>query len=191
MADFGVFPCLGEAGHGVHRSSIEVHRLRRRVRVHGRRTAILQRQAVQERPQALQAVQGEARHRRPQGSFRDPDYLFGVRHRDHGSVQAHPGQAGAMPFLFPETAGQASNGDGAYRNAELRSRSPLNPGGKPATLASEASCAQLRGQWKGAWAATLRLPELRRFMVPGKKLFLRDGRRHDFLLRARWAMSRR
>ena len=32
MADFGVSPCFREAGHGIHGSNSEVHRLRRRVR---------------------------------------------------------------------------------------------------------------------------------------------------------------
>ena len=133
-----------------------MHRLRRRVRIHGRRAGLLQRQTIQERPQALQAMQGEARQRRPQGTFGDPDNLFGVRRGDHGSVQAYAGQAGTLPLLLPEAAGQASTGAGAYFSAWLRSRSPLNPEGKPATRTRVASCAQWRWLWKSACPAILR-----------------------------------
>jgi hypothetical protein len=102
MADFKKFPFFGEAGHGFHRSHIEVYRLRRRVRIHGRRAGFLPRQAIQERSQALQAVQGEARERGRTGSFRDADRVFGVQDGDDGSVQADAGQTCAVPLVFPE-----------------------------------------------------------------------------------------
>ncbi len=37
--------------------------------------------------------------------FGNPDHLFGVRHGDHGSVQAYAGPARAVPLVFSE-AGQ-------------------------------------------------------------------------------------
>ena len=61
---------------------------------------ILPRQAVQERAQALQAVQGEARPRRLQSAPGDPDQLFASAARNNGSLQAHAGQAGVVPLLF-------------------------------------------------------------------------------------------
>ena len=42
-----------------------------------------------------------------QGPSRDSDELFGVRSGDHRAVQAHPGQARALPFLLPETAARS------------------------------------------------------------------------------------
>ena len=67
-ADFGVSPCFGDAGHGVYRSSFEVYRLQRGVCIYRRRAALFPRQTVYERPQALQAVQGEARSRGAEGT---------------------------------------------------------------------------------------------------------------------------
>jgi hypothetical protein len=119
MADSAQLPVFGEAGHGIRRQSIEVHRLRRRVRFHGRRTTLLPRQAIHQRPQALQAVQGKTRPRGLPGSLGDSDHLFAVRGGDHGSVQANPGQACAVPVMLSKAVGGA--GAASYARAELKS----------------------------------------------------------------------
>ena len=105
MADFIKFLCFGEAGHGIYRQSFDVQRLRSRVCLYRRRAAFFPRQAVQERTQALQAVQGEARSRRLQGAPGDPNQLLAVRRGNDGSLQAHPRQAGVVPLLLQTTNG--------------------------------------------------------------------------------------
>jgi hypothetical protein len=93
-----------EAGHGIQRSNIEVSGLRRRFCVYRGRASIFPRQAIQERPQALQAVQGEAQSRVAQSAAGDADKLLRVRHGNYSPVQAHAGPAGAVPFMLPEAA---------------------------------------------------------------------------------------
>ncbi len=50
----------GATLHGIPGQGSEVYRLRRRLRVHSWRTAVLPRQTVQERTQTLQSLQGQA-----------------------------------------------------------------------------------------------------------------------------------
>jgi hypothetical protein len=118
LADFVVLPCSGEAGHGIHRSSFEVRRLRRRICVYRGRAGLFLRQTIQERPQALQAMQGQAGARYSAGAAGDADHVLGVRHGDHGSFQTHPGPAGAVPHLLPEAGPGA-----AFRVSQLNPNS--------------------------------------------------------------------
>ena len=53
-------------------------------------------------------MQGQACQWRT-GSFRNPNYLFGLWYGNYGPVQADSGQAGSLPSLFPE-AGQGRTG---------------------------------------------------------------------------------
>jgi len=53
-------------------------------------------------------MQGEARKWRA-GSFRNANHLFGVWVGDHSTVQADPGQAGAVPFVLSKAASQAGS----------------------------------------------------------------------------------
>ncbi len=101
----GASPCW-EAGHGIPRSRIEVCRLRRRFRLYGGRAVLLPRQAIQKRPQTLQAVQSQARQWQRTGAYGNTNHLFRVRRRDNGSVQAYAGQTCAVPFVFSETTGR-------------------------------------------------------------------------------------
>jgi hypothetical protein len=102
MADFIDFSCFGEAGHGIHRQSLEVQRLRRRVYFHGGRAVVFPRQTIQERPQALQAVQSQACARRPACALGDANHLLGVRGRNDGALQADTGPAGTLPVVLSE-----------------------------------------------------------------------------------------
>jgi hypothetical protein len=111
MADFIDFSCFREAGHGIHRQNIEVQRLRRRVCVHGGRAVVFPRQTIQERPQALQTVQGEACARGPARALGDADDLFGVQSGDDGALQADTGPACALQVVLPE-AERESGPDG-------------------------------------------------------------------------------
>jgi hypothetical protein len=154
MADFGAFPIFGEAGHGIPGQSSKVHRLQRRFHLHSGRAGLFLRQEVHQRPQALQAMQGQARQRRSEGASRNTDLLFRVRYGHDGAFQADPGKTRPVPILFPEAAGQSAPrgraesraehraGSGTYVRAGLKSRSPWNPAGNPAARTSVASCAQ-------------------------------------------------
>ena len=93
------FPASGN-GHGIRRSSVEVHRLRRRVRFYCRRAAFLPRQEVHERPQALQAVQSKARRGRGTSASGNTDDLFRMRSGNNRAVQAYPGKTRSLPLLF-------------------------------------------------------------------------------------------
>src|SRR5450759_1100232 len=103
--------------NGIPGQGIKVHRLWHGFRVHGRGTVVLPRQAVQERTQTLQELQGQASRRgwsyvalaRARAFVRedgDPDELFAMRERDHGSVSADARTAGAVPRVF--SAGAAT-----------------------------------------------------------------------------------
>ena len=55
----------------------------------------------------------------------DPDHLLGVWRGDDRSVQADPGQAGALPLLLPEAARPAQKpGAEITPGLELKIRSP-------------------------------------------------------------------
>ena len=99
------FPVAGKPDDGIYRSRFEVHRLWRGFHFYRRRADFLSRQTVQERPKALQAVQGEACSRINSCSHGDPNHLCGVRNRDYRPLQADTGQACALPYLLSKAAG--------------------------------------------------------------------------------------
>lgn len=89
---------------GVRRQDSEMRGLRKRFRFHGGRAAVLLRQAVQERPQTVQTVQGQAGLRLRLRASGDAHRLFGMRDGDHRSFQTYPGPPGIVPQLFPAAA---------------------------------------------------------------------------------------
>ena len=80
-------------------------------RVHSGRTVVFPRQAIQERAQTLQELQGQASSSAWSYDTRtvaraflredgDPDELFAVRERDYGAVPADARKAGAVPRML-------------------------------------------------------------------------------------------
>ena len=78
-----------------------------RVRLDGRRTAFFRRQELQERAEALQGLQGQARGA-PGGrcgdrsrARRNHDQLLGLRQGNDRAVPADAGPAGVLPGMLP------------------------------------------------------------------------------------------
>src|ERR1019366_3181380 len=101
--------------NGIPGQGFEVHRLWHGFRVHSGRTAVLPRQAVQERTQTLQELQRQASSSRWSYVARtvaralvredgDPDELLAVRERDHGAVPADARTAGSVPRVLSARA---------------------------------------------------------------------------------------
>jgi len=108
--------------------STEMHRLRRRIYLHAGEQ-LSSTQAVHQRPQALQAVQGEAR---PRGSrFALRPYTCSECGAETRSFKP-PGQARAGRSCFQNRRPKRA----AARIRRALSTSPLNPEGKPAARTS-------------------------------------------------------
>jgi hypothetical protein len=114
-------PAIGRRGYGIRRSATYLCRLRWRVHLHCGRATLLLRQTIQERPQALQALQVEARSfaspwsqcrlRSCSGwhlAHRDAHHLLGVRDRNHSSLQANTGTTRAVQGLLLHEAETSS-----------------------------------------------------------------------------------
>jgi len=101
--------------NGIPGQDSEVHRLWHGFRVHSGWTAVLPRQVIQERAEALQELQRQAGGspwsritRAVAGSLvyenGDPDKLLAVWERDHGSVPAHARTAGTVSWVLSARA---------------------------------------------------------------------------------------
>src|SRR5260370_42024321 len=87
--------------------------MRRRVRLHRRRTNVLRRQGLQERAQAMQGVQvpaGGRRKLRRLRARRNQNHLLAVREGNDGSLQADAGSPGVLPRVFPAASSPELDG---------------------------------------------------------------------------------
>src|SRR5215471_2746114 len=92
---------------GIPGQSVEVYRLRVGLYLHRGRTTFLPRQAVQERTQTLQDLQGKAHFCSgcsgcwaSSQQNRDPDDLLAVRQGNYCPVQTNPRTARFLPGMF-------------------------------------------------------------------------------------------
>jgi hypothetical protein len=89
---------------GLHRQNFEVRGLRERLRFHCGRAALFSRQTIQERPEALQELQSQARIGRRRGSLRDANRLFGVWDGNNGAIQTDTGPSRPLQAVLSAKA---------------------------------------------------------------------------------------
>jgi hypothetical protein len=111
--------------NGIPGQDVDVPRLWRRVRLHRRRTTVLLRQALQERTQTVQELQGKACVHSGSGhgagagerAGGDTDQLLAVRQRNHGAIPANAGTPGFLPGMLPAAAADGDGVSGSGRAA--------------------------------------------------------------------------
>jgi hypothetical protein len=103
----------GGVSNGIPGQGIEVHRLRGRLRLYGRGTAVLSRQAVQKRAQAVQSLQDKTclraggnasctRTRFRQGG--NTNRLLAMWEGNYGPFQTDPGPSRLLSRMLPTAA---------------------------------------------------------------------------------------
>jgi len=134
----------GGSLHGIPGQNIEVHRLRGRLHLHGRGTAVLSRQAVQERTQAVQSLQGKTRQ--PAGwragrarARGNGDHLFRLRQGNNSPFPADAGSPRLLQGMLPVPKIRRGRRRLISGAADLLSGSTGGNGGRPESLAADFS----------------------------------------------------